>query len=319
MLTIGDMSQFALSASQMAAHAREHGGGSYSWYGGKPPQGPGFMVGLEGHEQTSPQMTEHEVEDFRAQHDKTARDLTGVYHGAWDNGGTWTQDLSEKVTSPIQTRNKGRSQKQEAAFALPTTRVREGINIEDVAKPWGGDVLLHMTHPASVHGVGHLSDAEERGEHLVRMGQNDSDPRFALPKRATDFSAYEAQESKEWDKVGGYSGNEENPVTLGDVLRKINQGRTMDLRGEGVVRTRKRGFKRLHEENVPTEAPTEQRNPVTAGPYAKAVLELGPQQASSIRRKILAERPKRPGSLPTDTPTAIAGRRWELYENTREN
>jgi starvation-inducible DNA-binding protein len=96
--------------------------------------------------------------------------------------------------------------------------VQPSTRIEDVANPWGGDVLVDMRDPA-----------------LAGLGETPDDPQH--------WGDHEVQ-NPSWDKVGGRTrqrkknkngktrgtGPSKRPknVSLGDVYRTINEGRTQE-------------------------------------------------------------------------------------------
>jgi len=210
------MSHRVLSPTQMAEHIRNNGGGSFDWNTGETAEGPGYMVAAEGAEEKLPKkISGKDISKFMAKHSGLADTMPSTaYSGFWGGGRGTTADVSTKISRADEAREYGNAQKQEAAFALPGTEVQPDTKIEDVANPWGGDVLLNMRQ----HGLASLGTTPENPEH---------------------WGDHEVQ-NESWNEVGGKSrirvGRGEGPlkraknVTLEDVYRQINKGRADRLR-----------------------------------------------------------------------------------------
>ena len=220
---------------------RRQGGGSFNWWTGRQPKGPGFMVSEPDVEGITQGITPSQIREYKRGKSFAVGEPSSdpeVHYGAWaesekpsdkrlgesslntnpNPAGRVVSDVSRKYGVNDDIRGIGVKNAQEAAFALRGTPVTaEGHKIEDIANPWGGDVLLHMSD----------------------FGKNDVDPRFH-PQRASEghtsnvFSLNEV-ENPEWHTVAGYTHDSEGkevPHTYGDVLRTINRGRTMRLRAQ---------------------------------------------------------------------------------------
>ena len=113
-----------------------------------------------------------------------------------------------QVSTPKESQKMGENEKQQAAYALPGSRVSSrGHHLKE-----GGDVLFHT------------------GD----LGKNDSDPRYrpgALDMAGGKGSFTRNQyANKDWKKVGGTLNGK--PVNYESVLRTINENRTNRMRGE---------------------------------------------------------------------------------------
>ena len=219
-----------LSAAQMAAHVKEHGGGSFSWGEHEEPEGPGYMVGVEGGEQKlSGKITPEKIEKFKAENEPlaTAQDHR-AYLGFWGARPT-TADVSVKATTGEEARKIGIDNKQEAVYALPKTEVRPGVLVEQLngSGEYGSDILLHTRN----------------------LGATETDPNYRTPENPNHFSNYEVS-NPDWDKVMGTTRHRFNhsighrdpslpplkrsvPMTLGAHLRWQNYLRAQELRGQG--------------------------------------------------------------------------------------
>jgi len=190
---------------QMSQQVAEEGGGSFDWHTGKPVEGPGFMVSHYGAETEVPEATPEALKGFYEDptNASLAEKAANPTLGAWGSGPS-VLDVSQKIESPQAARATGVREKQEALFALRGTEVMPGLKAEDVANPWGAEVLLH----SQLHGP-------------------DADPKFRPNRRL--FTANEV-ENPEWEKTQGELNGE--PVKYGDILRALNKARTERLRGQ---------------------------------------------------------------------------------------
>lgn len=188
----------------IAEHVKEEGGGSFDWDTAKPVEGPGFMASYEGAEKPVEEATPEVLKGYHSdpENQEMAASHPDPYLGAWGANPT-TLDVSRKIEDPKEARDFGNENNQEALFALRGTEVQPGVKAEDVANPWGANVLLRS--------------------HL----EGDSDPRYQ--RHGDLFSAYEV-ENPDWDKVVGEHNGQ--PVTAGEVLRNLNRARVMTARGE---------------------------------------------------------------------------------------
>lgn len=200
------MKESPLSFSQMAEHVAEHGGGSFDWHTGGTAEGPGFMVSHEGAETVVPKATPEVLQEFHKQHAATAAMGGKPYLGAWqsDSGDSVTLDVSRKIDTPKEAREFGVANKQEAAFALPGTKVMPGVKAEDIANPWGALVNFH----SQLKGV-------------------DADPGY---NRTGDSFTKNEVENADWDKQQGELGGK--PVSYRDLMTNLNKARTERLRGQ---------------------------------------------------------------------------------------
>ena len=206
------MSNAALSDGQFAEHLNnpEKRGGSLNFKTREHVSGKGFMTAFAGAEKTLPlPAKEADITSFKEKNKPAVEGNAAAVHGAWKYPeGHYTQDLSVQVPTPKESQKMGENEKQQAAYALPGTRVSSrGHHLKE-----GGDVLFHT------------------GD----LGKNDSDPRYrpgALDMAGGKGSFTRNQyANKDWKKVGGTLNGK--PVNYESVLRTINENRTNRMRGE---------------------------------------------------------------------------------------
>jgi hypothetical protein len=206
------MSNAALSDGQFAEHLNNPntGGASLNFKDRTEVSGKGFMTAFSGAEKTLPlPAKEADITSFKEKNKPAVEGNAAAVHGAWKYPeGHYTQDLSVQVPTPSASQKMGEDEKQQAAYALPGTRVSSrGHHLKE-----GGDVLFHTGN----------------------LGKNDSDPRYrpgALDMAGGKGSFTRNQyANKDWKKVGGTLNGK--PVNYESVLRTINENRTNRMRGE---------------------------------------------------------------------------------------
>lgn len=195
----------------------DSGGASLDWKTGEPASGPGYMVGLPGTELNIPtaQFTQADVKNYHATRNAQANSASQrydqpAYHGGWNNAGVVSQDVSLKVTDPNKAVSIGHAGIQEAIFGLGGTHPEQG--------DWGNNVLINMRsdNPAArLTGVPHPDVS-------------------GLPEGADSgsYSTLGVNEVQTDDWKAAYPGTSlnGNPISIGDVLRTINQGRVAKAR-----------------------------------------------------------------------------------------
>ena len=202
----------ALSDAQFAEHVKKNEGGSIGFFSRQlPPENErGFATSIGGAEETHPgtgNITPEQISAYKTKYAGKAAKIKGSLHGAWENDGQTTQDVSVNAKTPNQANAIGVPIGEEASYALPHTPVnKKGAKVGK----YGGDVLLHT------------------GD----LGKNDVDPNFQpgtldMKDKKGSFTKNQYK-NKTWDKVGGTDKGEK--VTYGDVLRKINKNRAMAIR-----------------------------------------------------------------------------------------
>lgn len=215
------MSNSALSDGQFAEHLNnpETGGASLNFKTREHVSGKGFMTAFAGAEKTLPlPAKEEDITSFKEKNQPKVEGNDAAVHGAWKYPkGHYTQDLSVQLSTPRESQEMGEKEQQQAAFALPKTRVSSrGHNVtgklDEQGKPTGGDVLFHTAD----------------------LGKNDVDPRYRpgaldMPGGKGSFTRNQYA-NKDWKKVGGTLKGE--PVNYESVLRTINENRTNRMRGE---------------------------------------------------------------------------------------
>jgi hypothetical protein len=206
------MSNAALSDGQFAEHLNrsDTGGASLNFKDRTEVSGKGFMTAFSGAEKTLPlPAKEEDITSFKEKNKPAVEGNAAAVHGAWKYPeGHYTQDLSVQVSTPKESQKMGENEKQQAAYALPGSRVSSrGHHLKE-----GGDVLFHTAD----------------------LGKNDSDPRYrpgALDMAGGKGSFTRNQyANKDWKKVGGTLNGK--PVNYESVLRTINENRTNRMRGE---------------------------------------------------------------------------------------
>ena len=206
------MSNAALSDGQFAEHLNNPntGGASLNFKDRTEVSGKGFMTAFSGAEKTLPlPAKEEDITSFKEKNKPAVEGNAAAVHGAWKYPeGHYTQDLSVQVPTPKESQKMGENEKQQAAYALPGSRVSSrGHHLKE-----GGDVLFHTAD----------------------LGKNDSDPRYrpgALDMAGGKGSFTRNQyANKDWKKVGGTLNGK--PVNYESVLRTINENRTNRMRGE---------------------------------------------------------------------------------------
>lgn len=199
-----------LSDEQFAEHIAKEGGGSVGFFSRKPVEGQGFMTAIAGNEQDKGKpITASDISSYRKSKAEIAADHPNAAHGAW---GT-TQDVSVQTKSPREATELGKSVGEQAAYALPQSRMSARGHHASIA---GKEVLFHTAD----------------------LGKNDVDPRYRpgaldMPGGAGSFTRNQ-YENKDWQHKGGRTRNMETGklegVAYGDVLRKINENRAMTVR-----------------------------------------------------------------------------------------
>jgi len=206
------MSNAALSDGQFAEHLNNPntGGASLNFKDRTEVSGKGFMTAFSKAEKTLPlPAKEEDITSFKEKNKPAVEGNAAAVHGAWKYPeGHYTQDLSVQVKTPKESQKMGETEKQQAAYALPGSRVSSrGHHLKE-----GGDVLFHTAN----------------------LGKNDSDPRYrpgALDMAGGKGSFTRNQyANKDWKKVGGTLNGK--PVNYESVLRTINENRTNKMRGE---------------------------------------------------------------------------------------
>lgn len=264
--------------AQFADYVAENGGGSFNFATGKPAEGPGFMVGRTGTEKTlrtaSPS-AEH-IQDYVDEQYPHVAGNRDAHLGAWVVQGQRTAlDVSDKHSVGSEARRAGREHLQEAAYALGSgsspsgtpTRISSNETTDTLHRPWGADVLLNLgrspkaeREAARVVGVEGprkrtTSTVPKRPDEDTPIYRDMADRRvqaneaWARSKNPNDFNLNEV-DNDAWSMT-----NRQNKRTveedgsrrrtnLGDVLRTINEGRTREARGEGLVAHPTKGWHR---------------------------------------------------------------------------
>lgn len=202
------MSNPPLSFAQMADHVAEAGGGSFDWKTHQIAEGPGFMAAFGGKERVVKEVTAEALKDYSDKFDEVGSNTPGAHLGAWGN----TLDISRKIDEGSEARDFSTVEGQEAAFALPGTKIRgEQEAGKEFGSEYGANVLMNIDHP--------------KGE--------DVDPNWNKQENPNEFSNWEA-ENPDWDKPFGTLDGKE--ITLGEHLAYINKLNTKALRKQSKPR-----------------------------------------------------------------------------------
>lgn len=260
---MADMSH-RIASPQFAEYVSEHGGGSMNFHTGRMVSGPGFMVAQHGAEtRTSEAPTSGDIQEFADRHYPSVINAPNAHLGVWGN----VMDVSAKVSIGADARRAGRQHLQEAAYALGSessssgtpTRISATETTDSLNRPYGTDVLLNMGRVPKAEReaprvVGVDGPRKRTTTQVPKRPDEDTpiyrdmadpsvqaDPAWARSSNANDFNLNEV-DNDAWSMT-----NRENPriahpnetrsrrTTLGDVVRKINEGRTQEARGKGLV------------------------------------------------------------------------------------
>jgi hypothetical protein len=259
-----------LSATQLSQHIKENDGASVYFRSGRHVEGPGFMVSDYGTETKAAgkHPTAEEITDFVGEHyDRASKDPEAAF-GAWDGN----MDVSRRVSIGAEARRRGRENLQEATYALPTSSLGRGQTPESLNREYGTDALLNMgrtpkaereaprvvgvegPRKRTVTSVPKRPDAETPIYRDMADPSVQADSAWARSNNPNDFNLNEV-DNDSWSMTdrnnerrtrakSNYAPERKDRRrdNLGDVLRTINRGRTMEARGKGMTVDPKKGW-----------------------------------------------------------------------------
>ena len=284
-------------SQQLADYAAQEGGASVNMHTGQHAAGPGFMVADHGSERRSSgdTPTGSEIQDYADEAWPQVSSDREAHLGVWGN----VMDVSRKVGIGAEARKRGREHLQEAAYALGSesspakkpTRISATENTDTLNRPYGTEVLLNMGRtPKAEREAPRVVGVESRRSNVVPKRPDEetpiyrdmadpsvqADPAWARSSNPNDFNLNEV-ENDAWSMTNRQNPRVSHPgedgrrrTNLGDVMRTINQGRTREARGEGLVVNAVKGW---HPRTAgPSKVkPSEfERTPVEYGPALEA-------------------------------------------------